>query len=180
MAKVVNYMILLLIFVFDPLAIALVLVTNKVFQLEGAQAVFEPKTNFEPSNETPTTIIDVIKEKTKENELDENTVEVKTYKEELPIPEEVFISEQEPIIPEEQHDDTKTNIVEEDTKQVSKKQPVIPTGKIEVEEIKEKKEGNRGFSVEIPNPKSTNTIERIGSNKIVKNGDNNKVFFKRG
>jgi hypothetical protein len=34
MASVVNYLILLLIFVFDPLAVALVLITNKVFQIE--------------------------------------------------------------------------------------------------------------------------------------------------
>lgn len=153
MAKVVNYMILLLIFVFDPLAIALVLVTNKVFQLDGNQTPLEPKKIL---SSVPKSIIEVIKDKNETGNTDE------------------------PIMSDEQHDDIKTNIVEEDTKQVSKKQPVIPTGKIEVEEIKEKKEGSRGFSVEIPNPKSTNTIERIGSNKIVKNGDNNKVFFKRG
>ena len=58
-----------------------------------------------------------------------------------------------------------------------KVEPVIPTGKINVEDIKEKKQ-NRGFSVEIPKPNS-NTIERIGSNKIVKNGENNRVIFKR-
>jgi hypothetical protein len=34
MARVVNYLILLLIFVFDPLAIALVLLTNKAFDIE--------------------------------------------------------------------------------------------------------------------------------------------------
>ena len=62
---------------------------------------------------------------------------------------------------------------------VYKKQPVITTGKVNLEDIKEIKEG-RGFSVDIPNPKTNNTIERIGSNKIVKNGDNNKVYFKRG
>ncbi len=61
---------------------------------------------------------------------------------------------------------------------VYKKEPVIPTGKVNLEDIKEIKEG-RGFSVDSPNPKTSNTIERIGSNKIIKNGDNNKVFFKR-
>ena len=45
-------------------------------------------------------------------------------------------------------------------------------------DIKEIKEG-RGFSVDIPKPNTNNTIERIGSNKIIKNGDNNKVFFRR-
>ena len=41
MANVVNYMILLLIFVFDPLAVALVLITNKVFMLETGHSVEE-------------------------------------------------------------------------------------------------------------------------------------------
>jgi hypothetical protein len=35
MASVVNYMILLLIFVFDPLAVALILITNRIFQIES-------------------------------------------------------------------------------------------------------------------------------------------------
>ena len=61
MANVVNYMILLLIFVFDPLAIALVLATNRVFELEGRQTPLEPKIDFVPSAETPTTIVEVIK-----------------------------------------------------------------------------------------------------------------------
>ena len=43
MDNVVNYMILLLIFVFDPLAIALILATNRIFQLEGKQTPLEPK-----------------------------------------------------------------------------------------------------------------------------------------
>lgn len=150
MAKVVNYMILLLIFVFDPLAIALVLVTNKVFQLEGKNTPLEPKPIKTP---TPSTIVDVIKEKQ---------------------------NNEEPILPDEQYDDLEpVDEPIEEPKQVAKKQPVIPTGKVELEDIKEIKESNRGFSVDIPAPKSNNTIERIGSNKIVKNGDTNKVFFKR-
>ena len=56
---------------------------------------------------------------------------------------------------------------------------MVPKGKIELEDIKEIKEGNRGFSVKVPEPKANNTIERIGSNKVVRNGDNNKVYFKR-
>jgi hypothetical protein len=57
------------------------------------------------------------------------------------------------------------------------REPVIPTGKIQVEDIREVK--NRGYSVNVPHPKDNNSIERIGSNKIVRNGDNNKVSFKR-
>ena len=43
MAKVVNYLILLLIFVFDPLAVALILITNRVFQIESGQYIPEPE-----------------------------------------------------------------------------------------------------------------------------------------
>ena len=57
------------------------------------------------------------------------------------------------------------------------REPVITTGKIQVEDIREVK--NRGYSVNVPLPRDNNSIERIGSNKIVRNGDNNKVFFKR-
>lgn len=48
----------------------------------------------------------------------------------------------------------------------------------EIEEIKEIKV-NRNFSVEIPEPKVNNSVERIGSNKIVENGDINKFIYKR-
>ena len=63
-----------------------------------------------------------------------------------------------------------------DEEPVKQREPVVPNGKITVDDIKEVKD--RGFSVNIPKTRS-NTIERIGSQKIVKNGDNNKVFFKR-
>ena len=208
MANVVNYMILLLIFVFDPLAIALVLATNRVFELEGRQTPLEPKVDFVPSAETPTTIIEVIKANSEDvNEgvnFDEDHAlsEVMNQMVEdlemeniiIPIEEELddTVSEIEPwdIRPmpeEEQYDDTVSdNVIDESTTvseknvevPVYKKEPVIPTGKVNLEDIKEIKEG-RGFSVDIPNPKTSNTIERIGSNKIIKNGDNNKVFFKR-
>lgn len=208
MANVVNYMILLLIFVFDPLAIALVLATNRIFQLEGKQTPLEPKVNFAPSAETPTTIVEVMKENAKETPIivDEETGEIDLHydemiieddyflmseseelKEELLDIKEIIIPIKEPILEEEQYDDTVNDTVNDESTTVSeknvevpvyKKEPVIPTGKVNFEDIKEIKEG-RGFSVDIPNPKTSNTIERIGSNKIIKNGDNNKVFFKR-
>ena len=40
---------------------------------------------------------------------------------------------------------------------------------------------NRGFSVKVPvrKQRSNNTIDRIGSNKEIRNGDSNTVYFKR-
>ena len=213
MANVVNYMILLLIFVFDPLAIALILATNRVFELEGRQTPLEPKIDYPemevvdiiPSPATPATIVSVIKEKAKSEgvNIDEETGEIELPEELLPIPEDIWFPIEEPILEDEQHDDIDDVVIDavndavndavidavnDDSTTVSdksievpiyKKQPVVTTGKVNLEDIKEIKEG-RGFSVDIPNPKTSNTIERIGSNKIVKNGDNNKVYFKRG
>lgn len=45
MAKVVNFLILLLIFVFDPLAVALVLMTNRIFEVESEKNEKNEKTN---------------------------------------------------------------------------------------------------------------------------------------
>ena len=202
MANVVNYMILLLIFVFDPLAIALILATNRVFELEGKQTPLEPKTIFAPSAETPTTIVEVIKEKAKSEGVNEGVNEGVKFDDETgklnliydaQINEEDYIlmsESEEPILKDDAVNDAVNDAVTqiEPSTTVSdksvevpvyKKQPVVTTGKVNLEDIKEIKEG-RGFSVDIPNPKTNNTIERIGSNKIVKNGDNNKVYFKRG
>ena len=55
----------------------------------------------------------------------------------------------------------------------------MSSGKIALADIKEIKEGQRGYSVNVPQPRPNNNIERIGSNKIIKDGNNNKFFFKR-
>jgi len=47
------------------------------------------------------------------------------------------------------------------------------------EDIKEIKESERGFSVSIPVRNKKNDVERIGSNKEVRNGKSDKVYFKR-
>lgn len=193
MANVVNYMILLLIFVFDPLAIALVLATNRVFELEGKQTPLEPKVELpemedvdissvqdKEEPQVPSSWLSVIDERVN---FEEETGEVELLEEISPIPEEQYDAVSEELDYEEEE-----IVVElEDTKLVSesqvevpiyKKEPVVPNGKIEVEDIKEVKE-NRGYSVPIPQQKGSNTIERIGSNKHIKDGDNNKFFFKR-
>jgi hypothetical protein len=144
MANIVNYLILLLVFVFDPLAVALVLATNKVFEIQGEELPLEPK-----------------KDSTKEV-LEEILEELKEDNEE--------VTEEAPIfenIPE---------LIEEPS--VSKQNPIATTGKLQLQDIKEKRE-DRGFSVNIPDAKNNNVIERIGSNKVFKNGDNNKVYYKR-
>ena len=40
---------------------------------------------------------------------------------------------------------------------------------------------NRGFSVRVPvrKKKDSNTIDRIGTNKEIRDGDSNTIYFKR-
>ncbi len=136
MDKIVNWFILLLIFVFDPLAVALVIATNKMLQIEHGDDDERKKTSplLEP-------IKKLINKKTKPDPEPEPE----------PEPEVVFRP---------------------------KKEPVIPTGRVELKDIKEIKESaNRGFSQPIPTP-SRNTIQRVGSNKFLKN-DDGRVIFKR-
>jgi hypothetical protein len=195
MGNVVNYMILLLIFVFDPLAIALVLATNRVFQLEGKKTPLEPKLELPETEDVgifpvqdkeepqvPSSWLSINDESVK---FDEEADEIELLDEILPIPEDIWFPIEEPIALEYEEEDIEPEV--EETKLVSesqievplyKKEPVVPNGKIEVDDIKEVKE-NRGYSVPIPQQKGSNTIERIGSNKHIKDGDNNKFFFKR-
>ncbi len=184
MNKVVNYLILLLIFVFDPLAIALILMTNRVFQLENS--LDEPIIIKEKNEGTIEGTIEGVNDV--ESDVESVVVNdvVNTPEPELYIPvqdiDESFQKSQvtEDLVPKSPvMEDSESKKVSEAKIEVPiyKKEPVITTGKIEVQDIKEVKE-NRGFSTPIPT-KDNNTIERIGSNKVIKNGDNNKFFFKR-
>jgi hypothetical protein len=171
MAKVVNFLILLLIFVFDPLAVALVLMTNRIFEIEEGK----DETVNEPKEPKPTSITQVIEQK------------------------EIVDIVEEPIMMDEQHDDNEAEelkveeikpeevvevpeaIIEEPQVELVQAEPINhedDSNKIRLEDIKEIK--NRGFSVNVPQPKTnSNAVERIGSNKFLKNNDNNTVYYKR-
>lgn len=236
MAKVVNYMILLLIFVFDPLAVALVLITNRVFQLESEDETKEPETKLsvekieedlktdEFKKEQKQHIIDIIKSDEElglyeepieysdeeiieppvfENILDpiDNNIvqEIEEVKEEVDIPEikesEFAEIEVEPMpIKEEEYDELHAldmvmnyilgdvdenevanvekevaNVeeevaeVEEEVSKIEEEEITQSKNKITLEDIKEIKERNRGFSVKIPEPKRNNMIQRINN-----------------
>jgi len=195
MAKVVNVLILLLIFVFDPLAIALVLITNRVFQIE----------KNDPS-----------KDKSEESiKIDNSIIPIRSGWPEAKLSDvSEELEETEPIMLDEQHDDAvsegviegviegvnqdpqlneivqkaqvvedlvpKPPVLEEQVKPEEIILKPVEQRKVRLEDIKEIKESNRGYSVNVPQPKNTNSIERIGTNKVIKNGDNNKVIFRRG
>jgi hypothetical protein len=238
MASVVNYLILLLIFVFDPLAVALVLITNKVFQIEkeeedetkkiledivevlnnedekNVEVQNEPNYNkFEyksPGVSTREYDNDVLEEpiefsddETIEQPIFENIIdpvdeiiidgeagEIKFPEKPLEINQEVFLpSPQEKEEDEEEYDEShaldmvmnhilgdyeEVVEVENEVAKVEEEVAVVEEeilpieeenlnakGKITLEEIKEVKERNRGFSVNIPEPKRNNLIQRI-------------------
>jgi len=61
-------------------------------------------------------------------------------------------------------------------------EPVIeePKKKITIDDIKEKRqERERGFSVQVPERKRKHTVDRIGTNKEVRDGNTDTVYFKR-
>ena len=172
MDKVINWFILLLIFVFDPLAVALVIATNKVLEFEREDSEKKDDDVVQFTSVSNTYIPE-------EPEIIEHEIEP-----EPEIPNEhlepPYVSDDFQIGPDGayEHTDEPVNeaaneepiievpVVEEiKVEPVHKKDFVVPTGRIEVEDIKEKKQQTtRGFSMEIPNSKS-NTIQRIGSNK---------------
>lgn len=146
MDNVVNWFILLLIFVFDPLAVALVIATNKMLQIEE---------DGDDDNKKRSPLLEPIK--------------ILTNKDPEPEPEKNDVVEDKP--------EPELEVIEEAPK--TKKEPIITTGKIELQDIKEIKEStNRGFSVDIPEPKES-AIKKIGTNKFLKDDDRGKVFFKK-
>jgi len=168
MASVVNYLILLLIFVFDPLAISLVLATNKAFDLAGESTPLEPK-----KDSTKEVLEEILEELKHEHEgvtegvnIENEGVNVNPETGEFTFPEEELPIETDIWIPETTIDMPTNN-------------PIMSSGKIALEDIKEIKEGQRGYSVNVPQPKSNNNIERVGSNKLIKDGNNSRFFFKR-
>jgi hypothetical protein len=188
MAKVVNYLILLLIFVFDPLAVALILITNRVFQIESGQFIPEPEI-AKRKKESILAKIKNYKRKIKEVKNDEVQIKPDVDVSQFKSPGE-FVREFdnfpiEPIVDNEES--ILENITEHEIEEISEPEPRVeevvphsteqPTyGKIKLDDIKEVKDRNRGFSVNIPNPK--NTVQRMnGITQIPR--DKNNTYFRR-
>lgn len=197
MNKIVNWFILLLIFVFDPLAISLVIATNWYFEKRRlGELDNEPK---EVKNEIlvdpETGEINLTHEPEYNQEF---FLETYSDNEEIEVDEEEIVIEENDLevetpmdIPDEYEDsltgDTETEVIEEiiETSYTGSTQSDLTElidnltkegepRKITREDIKEIKQREKGFSVPIPKPK--NTIERIGQNKY---GDSNNIVFKR-
>jgi hypothetical protein len=201
MDKVVNWFILLLIFVFDPLAVALVYAANKVSEIDekekeekneseeevilpGADniAALDPIMPVEddrdyfipaPSNDMSPSGLNLINPVTSELNL---------LAKEEPVQDEPNVEPFRLTEPEPEHIDEPAE-VEEHEEEVHEEpkveEPVIEKPKIKLEDIKEIKQTNRGFSKEIPLPNANNSIQRVGSNKHVKNNESDRLFYKK-
>ena len=196
MDEIVNYFILLLIFVFDPMAVSLVIATGWVFQRERAKA---NKPKEEPKQEEP---LDYNEESSKEIDEkwfsdDEPDLEGKELTEEekaeidkrLEESKRQFVEEIVRIVDKQQgtmnpevqseimervDEDKKVEeeaLVKEEPKVEEKKEEPKPVAKPKVplkeEDIPEVKNRQKKFSVEIP--KANNSVERIGSQKYLQN-----------
>jgi hypothetical protein len=166
MDVVINFFILLLIFVFDPLAICLVMATNWVFERRKLENVRPEKESVE--EETPV--------KPKKRKSEPVSYNMGTLNEEDSTEGSYTEGEMSPDITEipPQLDINEVEVVDEE---VVKPEPT-KTKAITMEEINKMApftKGERGFSTKIPEPSSQE--RRIGSNKILKDGS--QVVYKR-
>jgi hypothetical protein len=160
MDDVMKWFILLLIVIGDPMAVLMVIVFNKVANYGNNDKVVKKKRKlldiFKKKKEEPKPILT----DSYEGSITTNSGEVN-----------LGVINDEPkkvLVPE----------IKEEV-QVERKEEKKP---ITREDIKEIKEEERGFSVTIPTRKKDNTrnsIDRIGSNKEVRDGKTDTVYFKR-
>lgn len=187
MDSIINWLVLIIIFIFDPMAISLVLASNKVFDENSKKKdktiVSNGNYNNIPKEPIDETILfDDEYQETYDIDLpinDESVSKLKRVGDKLKG-KELFpkqINKAKKILdniddfnfPEEQLHDNKIKVNQLSDK---KQEPVVTTGNVKREEIKEIKEG-RGYSVDVPKPK------KIGTNKEVREGEPNKFYFRR-
>jgi len=188
MDEVMKWFILLLIVIGDPMAVLMVIVFNKVINYNKYD---RPKELLKPiittSNDSSTNLHSEIIEDSIEvnNEPEEEPIKEEPIKEELQvyIAPEAIEPEVEAIEPEVEVIEPEVGVIEPEFEVPDE---IIVTNiksksdKITLDEIKEVKERERGFSVTIPSRKNkSNTVSRIGSNKEVRDSDNNTIYFKR-
>lgn len=156
MDDVMKWFILLLIVIGDPMAVLMVIVFNKVANYGNEDKVVKKKRS----------LFNIFKKR--EESLEPITIsEGGTVNNVSSVGVKTFSINSEP---------NKVLVPELKTVEKQEKKPISR------EEIKEIKEGERGFSVTIPTRKKDNTrssIDRIGSNKEVRDGKNDIIYFKK-
>ena len=157
MDEVMKYFIFLLILIGDPMAVLMVIVFNKVvkksYEDKKPTSKPEPKGNIYDTDETITSERTVTQPKKEPSSVATEIVP--------PIPTEP---------PSGEGLKSYMDIIEEPKEDIKTEEP-----KKEVIQTK----GDRGFSVKIPERKKDRTVNRIGSNKETRDGDDNIVYFKK-
>jgi len=160
MGKVVNILMMLIVFVFDPMAISLVILANKLDELDTKNNTKQPKIKKGELKDTVT--FENLKTETFEDEEEIVDVVLPIVQPE-PINEDPIV-EPEPIKEEPEEENVTNNLghigkkmlqkLVNPSEQKPKKQPIITKGKITQEDVPQIKEGlNRGFSVNVPERK---------------------------
>lgn len=180
MDSIINWIVLLIIFIFDPMAISLLLAANRVFELNKKKpdddGLIKESNTTPPILVTPKNVIEVdianteivdemVDEPEPSGTTDENIQD--GINDEVTIPDVIDVVEEIKIVEEKDEVLKPEDIVE------AKQEPVIPTGTVKREEIKEIKQGSRGYSVNVPQP------TKVGSNKEIRTKEPNKFYFKR-
>jgi len=156
MDNVMKWFILLLIIIGDPMAILMIIIFNKIINSEGVnEGVNEIS---EGVNEGVNEISEGV------NEYVNNLVDSEI--DEFNLPDELL--EIQAMSPPDGTEILSPMDIVEEPKQIDRT--------IKLEDLPEK---NRGFSVNIPDRKSNNVVERIGSNKELRGDEPGKVFFKK-
>lgn len=184
MDDVMKWFILLLILVGDPMAVIMVIVFNKIVNYGKKDDAPNDAPNDTPNDAPNDGPIEGLP-------MDSLIGEHTTLPVEVEIDDSDFHSEIE--------DEARVFVapVVEEVKEIISFEPKVVEPEFEVPaevkvteineepikivrgDIKEVKERERNFSVAIPVRKKTNTVDRIGSNKEVRNGNNDIVHFKR-
>jgi len=155
MDNVMKWFILLLIVIGDPMAILMIIIFNKI--INGKDDAVSDVVNDAVSNAVNEGASEGVNEGASEG-VNEEEFEM--------LDELLAIQSMSP--PDGTGILSAMDIVEE---------PKPQERTITVEDLPER--NNRGFSVNIPDRKSNNSVERIGSNKEVRDNEPGKVFFKK-
>lgn len=189
MDEVMKYFIFLLIIIGDPMAVLMVIVFNKiVYKEEDEEESVKPKKDnwlnkvknpfVKKDKVIPMVVegditggeavtIDGLSLGWSETEVKENLERQREQKEEEP---KIEINVVNPV------GHTPEPVIEEPKEE----KPEEPKKKITIDDIKEKRqERERGFSVQVPERKRKHTVDRIGTNKEVRDGNTDTVYFKR-
>jgi len=170
MNNVVNWLIIIIMVVFDPMAVTLLILGNKILEMEKEEVV-EEKPKKVKKERKPWITIDKIKSWIPKRKPKVQEVPIVEVLEEVEVVEEPIIEEEvldvieveEPIIEEE---------IKEEEPVAQPTKGVVAKGKIDEDDIPMLRGDDRGFSVKIPEPKVLEEEPKAEEDK--------KIWHKKG